>query len=234
MRPLQRPILVARRKDGDPRPSTASVIRRSHGAPPLASLARHLESGSGKRYDRPRRRSGVRRQHGGRRQRSSRLRRTPCLRHFTLAADVRGESAFQAVWSLRRPEFCRASRTSSTPIYPLIRPGRAELGLPRTGTPALGDQSDSPLNGWTPRPGCSARSGCWAIPRTCSSTLCLTEAEPGQGNLELTIEVDQYPTDWSLPATPGRRATGEHGPPVDLILDREAVKGDGDACSCSQ
>jgi NADPH:quinone reductase len=52
----------------------------------------------------------------------------------------------------------------------------------------------------------------------------LTEAEPGQDSLELTMEVDHYPTDWSLAATPGRRATAEHGPPVDLILDREAVK----------
>jgi hypothetical protein len=208
VRSLQRPILVARRKDGDLRASTASVIRRSRGAPPLASLARHLESGSGKRATgHPC--SGVSRQHGGGRQRSSKLRRTPCLRHFTLAADVRGESAFQAVWSLRRSEFGRASLTSGAPIYPLIRPGRAERGLPRVGTPALGAQSDSPLNGWTPRPGWSARSGCWAIPRTCSSTPCLTEAEPGQGNLELTMEVDHYPTHWSLPATPGRRATGE-------------------------
>jgi hypothetical protein len=104
------------------------------------------------------------------------------------------ESAFQAVWSLRRSGFGRASLTSGTPIYPLTRLGRAELGLPRTGTPALGGQ----------------------ISRTCSSTPCLTAAEPGHGNLELTTQVDHYPTDWSFQLTGRCQLRRDGVPPLSM------------------
>jgi hypothetical protein len=92
--------------------------------PPLASFdvaagrhhlrpsAGNLESESGKRSDRPRPCSGACRQHGGERRPLVKLPSHLVLRHFTVATDLRRESAFQAVWSLQRFEFGRASVTS--------------------------------------------------------------------------------------------------------------------------